>query len=105
MSELAKRLRGEGRKMMGMPGLEDIGADLIAAAEIVERAEWRPIESAPKDGTKILAFASDGIPTVVYYHEPHKPERERWRIHRASGTHLIDPVMFMPLPAPPEVKR
>jgi hypothetical protein len=32
-SELTKRLRDEGRKMMELPGLEDIGADLLAAAD------------------------------------------------------------------------
>ncbi len=65
----------------------------------------RPIETAPKDGTHILAVAEDKEWTVVYYKQTHSTLEERWRIHRCSGTHLIKPTHWLPLPKSPEVRR
>lgn len=45
-------------------------AELIAAAEreawAQKAAQWQPIETAPKDGTKILIFA-EGVVTEAHY--------------------------------------
>lgn len=105
MSDLSKRLR----LMAGwheMAGFTERHADLLAAADAIEAGEWREIASAPKDGSLILAIASDQIPTVVFWGGQHREPKERWRIHRASGTHLIAPTHWQPLPPPPsEVTR
>lgn len=59
---------------------------------------WQPIETAPQDGTNVLAF-DDGAITVLYWCEerdgwfyPYKGGRTRWTM----VTH------WMPLPAAPE---
>ena len=50
MNKLAERLRDEGRKMMELPGLEDIGADLLDAAKDVERLD--KLEALKKSGER-----------------------------------------------------
>ncbi len=47
LAELARRLRGwaEGVEHPGWP----LSADLLAAAEVVERSDWRPIEPKKMD--------------------------------------------------------
>lgn len=75
-----------------------------------EEAGWRPIETAPKDGTRILAVAPDGdgwlIGVAVWCKTPHVPiygfhftegDPEDWDICRASH--------WMPLPTPPSASN
>lgn len=93
LTELAKRLRHEGGKMLEMPGLEEVGADLLAAAEVLERSEWKRIdEKTPRE-----AWVWVG----------------RWwdekNFIQSNGMFAIDRLWhdwthWMPLPAPPEVK-
>ncbi len=76
---------------------------LKAGADALEAQEWRPIESAPKDGTLILCISPiDNVQTIVYHSVTHKKPNERWRIHRGGHTHLIAPTHWRPLPAPPK---
>jgi hypothetical protein len=66
-------------------------------------SEWQPIESAPKDGTKVLLFGeSDGMGciSVGWYEDISQaanPDDEQgyWCSDLATETH------WMPLPAPP----
>lgn len=60
----------------------------LAAAPAVT---WRPIETAPKDGTELLIFDPvDG------------PARAHWSTHNwYAGTYVAAPTHWMPLPAPP----
>ena len=109
MSELAKRLR----EWADHPSIR-FGAmepDLRAAAEIVERAEWKPIAGAPKDGTSILAWrdpwqepikvwwCDDGLETDD--DEPGWIDGER---NKYEQYYTNNPTHYCPLPAPPEVK-
>lgn len=76
--------------------------DKLTRALAGEKAEgWRPIATAPKDGTSILV--SDGRPEgclVVAWH--YGGWVYDW--HRHDGPALADaPTHWMPLPAPPEV--
>ena len=61
-------------------------------------SEWQPIETAPKDGSKILAFEYYwvGYPFVCYWY------KSRWVFH-CPGTSLVEmnPDYWMPLPEPP----
>lgn len=64
-------------------------------------AEWQPIESAPKDGTKIL------IPDGIAYWRINKayPALSDWiaiKIEGRSPTFFRGPILYwMPLPNPP----
>ena len=61
---------------------------------------WQPIGTAPKDGSKFLAFdrAWYDVPFVCYW------GRDRWRFN-APGDNDVEmrPAFWMPLPELPEV--
>lgn len=69
-------------------------------AEVAEkdRGGWLPIETAPRDGTVILAMLTDSdIPQSVLY-------QKGWRIHW-DGYYLSGydgPTHWQPLPKPPQ---
>lgn len=74
-----------------------VQALLREAAELARRCEWRPIETAPKDGTRILVH----VPGFGQ-------EISAWSLRMATGEHewfglARDPTHWMPLPEPPEV--
>ena len=71
--------------------------------------EWQPIETAPKDGTGVLAFAL-GNPAGYFYGvamwvnadpdlNPHTPAD---KLSLWWWPYAIRPTHWMPLPAPPE---
>lgn len=62
-------------------------------------SDWQPIETAPKDGTMILAYEHDGLP--IY-------RDTKWQDGGWLWAEIIDgydagwsPSHWMPLPAPP----
>lgn len=60
---------------------------------------WMPIESAPKDGTRILGVIN-GITSKFTVEMEWNLYRGEW--HRPMGTGVvIEPTHWMPLPAPP----
>ena len=77
-----------------------------AAACIREMVEWRPIETAPRDGTVILTYGSlhnDHAPygigeTPTVKISQFSPEHGAWCCD-AWGSH--EPVWWKPLPLPP----
>ena len=82
--------------------LESIGAGgvngpLMGAATPTAQAEgWRPISTAPRDGTEVLADTS-GLGRVVVYWDD---EESQW----GTGLGYLDrgaPTHWMPLPPPP----
>jgi hypothetical protein len=58
--------------------------------------EWQPIETAPKDGTRILLFRQDYEETIAvcYYSE----NWNFWKI--VLGNFWANPTHWMPLPPP-----
>lgn len=58
--------------------------------------DWQPIETAPKDGRRILTFRylGDGYKVRVAYYA-----KEHWR--NAQGHNALTATHWMPLPAPP----
>lgn len=62
-------------------------------------SEWKPIETAPKDGTEIVALVS-GVPYIVSWTTHGKQHAEPWWRDR-EGYGLTEPTHWMPLPDPP----
>lgn len=70
--------------------------------------QWQPIETAPKDGTRILIYQPDGqwksrrdrrleYIDVAYWHTPGNPEHPGFW----TGGLTYRPTHWMPLPEPP----
>ena len=59
--------------------------------------EWQPIETAPKDGTRVLVCDTDvWIACARYW-----PCNSYWIEDAASGLKLNEPTHWMPAPPPP----
>lgn len=69
--------------------------------------EWQPIETAPKDGSRVLAYQPDGrwqskrtcrgeTIELVYWHQPGNPDSAGFWMPSIRPTH------WMPLPEPPK---
>lgn len=83
-------------------------ACMRAALTAALAAMWRPIESAPKDGSEFLGFGGgvEGIQTVrwndrVGCWDTETASLEDWD-NQAEG--YSRPTHFMPLPVPPKVE-
>ncbi len=74
---------------------------------------WQTIDTAPKDGTPILAYAPDGCTQwelhtplwIIHYCEVVNERREKvWRWREAGGEcyTTCDPTHWMPLPELPK---
>lgn len=69
---------------------------------------WKPIESAPKDGTQILAFDGQDF-RVAWWKENGEWSQWLWQEFHQDGTPedwrtvaVIDPTHWMSLPSPPQ---
>lgn len=96
-------LEGYGRD----EAIRDAWAAMIAAAP-PQTEVWRPIETAPRDGTEFIAYRPDaGAFAATWHHPAH--EDGGWDVEAepvlfsASGEDLTDitPTHWLPLPAPP----
>lgn len=67
--------------------------------------KWEPIESAPKDGSPILACAALGhyVPITAYWssYHPNATGEKCWRTSLICGNKLHELTHWMPLPQPP----
>jgi len=73
-------------------------------------SKWQPIETAPKDGTPILAccggydeeHSRGSWPMTVYYgtYHPNSPGKKEWRDHSGHKRPYLE--YWMPLPPTPE---
>lgn len=84
----------------------DAGAPALSE-KVNDRSEWLPIESAPRDGTHILAFGPQpgcnarehGWTEVRETHFEHSGWDWYEAVHNCS--HKWKPTHWMPLPSPP----
>ena len=79
------------------------GSNILDSMKILlDRFSWQPIETAPKDGTPILAYEpTPGSPTEEdgrYYITTGYRVRNQYR----TGTEHENPTHWMPLPEPPK---
>ena len=70
--------------------------------------EWQPIETAPKDGTRVLIYDGVAIKSgmfVQWFHYFLQEKQEGWGTNWDNEFQAPDEVMYpthwMPLPAPP----
>jgi hypothetical protein len=79
------------------------------------KSGWMPIQTAPRDGTRILAFMSDvdddergdfygtGTVAIIEWGD-HCYAGPSWLLDREENwAARCDPTVWMPLPQPPEV--
>lgn len=73
-------------------------------------SEWQPIDSAPKDGTRILVFEGAGSPVcgkvyVGFWYEGDEqaslPYSDKCWSDTADPSYERSPTHWMPLPEPP----
>lgn len=66
--------------------------------------EWRPIDTAPTDGTDVLIFAPQFSEQFVAFYGRAADGDCRWVFGRAQGMSLVvkNPTHWMPLPEPPK---
>jgi len=93
--------KGSHQFTMRIPAEVDRDADIVldeAARRLKQIPQWRPIEEAPKDGTRILVFRKketgyeNQIIGIDYWNRP------GWMKSRLR----MPPTHWMPLPSPPE---
>ena len=69
---------------------------------------WQPIETAPKDGTQILAFCPDEEPTCVVVEWLSDDHWSGWvftdEVLSDISPEGPNPTNWMPLPSPPDLK-
>ena len=63
------------------------------------QVEWKPIETAPKDGTHVLVMTKDRIVQIAYC-----GDGEFWWRAFEHGQIYPQPTHWMPLPDPPKLK-
>jgi hypothetical protein len=82
-----------------------IVSETLAAQAVEKVAGWRPIESAPKDGTPVLVVENiDGRQVVGEAYCCHDDESFYWAQespHDYPEPDKIFPTHWMPLPSPP----
>lgn len=66
-------------------------------------SEWKPIETAPRDGTKVLAWRNGALEILRWDHIKVGPLMAGWWFvgDRAVVDRDAQPTHWMPLPAPP----
>ena len=106
MTDLVERLRrGIEDEPNNYSGMNTKGAYEIMceAADRIEELEWQPIETAPKDGTRVLLFVPPYGPSTGHYKDRSNwgPSASNWYAHAALNKEA-EPTHWMPLPEPPK---
>ncbi len=66
--------------------------------------EWEPIETAPKDGTLILAYNGKN-PYIAFYGRVNSTEQLGWLGGHCRICHIDIPTYWIPLPKSPEAEN
>lgn len=66
-------------------------------AEIRKRIEWQPIETAPKDGSSIIAHGKRFNKMICWWNG------KSWRI--VYSNILLKPTHWLPIPGPPKERE
>jgi hypothetical protein len=64
-------------------------------------SEWKPISTAPRDGTSILIWDAESLEMfIAYWNESADPEPAFW-VARCDMQSIFEPTHWMPLPNRP----
>lgn len=87
-------------------GYSETGPELARrnerAVHFTRAPQWQPIETAPKDGTEILAWDGQGQATISWSNGCWSLVYAGWR---AEDGEFDGAINWQPLPAPPEVSE
>ncbi|MGL4296911.1 MAG: hypothetical protein ACRCTG_14460 [Aestuariivirga sp.] len=82
-----------------------VAGRMRAALEAAEKAAWKPIGEAPKDGTWFLAFQNgETYPCQFHEEEPEEYAGLKGWLDLFNRS-FEEPTMFRPLPTPPEASH
>ena len=95
-AELARRLRLIKAGIYKTHGDDEA---LAEAADALDRMAWRPIETAPRDGTTVLIFGPHQF-KCFYLESCEFWKNKLWPVVWMTG--YGEPTHWMPLPPPPE---
>ena len=70
--------------------------DAVKAEAQLEKSQWQPIETAPKDGSLFLGVMDDGWQFVALW------DRGNKRFITDDARNFAYPTHWMPLPEPPQ---
>lgn len=79
---------------------ENYERDVARADAILALTDWQPIETAPRDGTRILVAADDYV-GMARFESDRLPEY-CWVDEEGSGAGSNSVTHWMPLPDPPQ---
>lgn len=77
----------------------------------METRRWQPIETAPKDATKIITFHGREMLGISYWGRSGRYNRAAWQTYSTTHSawfsvdHIDQPTHWMPLPLPPEAEK
>jgi hypothetical protein len=108
-----KELEAENRQLKEAYNLSGMRAEIesLTAQLATLRDEWRPIEEAPKDGTRVLLgwAARNEVPghVMVGFYGPKYSSQglnygDDWGTGTTWNDHLTNMTHWQPLPSPPE---
>lgn len=88
----------DGRPYIPVDDIEEIAKSILDERNR-RKDGWQPIETAPKDGTKVLVYTEYGRTFVAAWWEDY----DDWRYHYEG--YVTKPTHWMPLPEPPITDR
>jgi len=92
MTDTAKVIQ-EARRL-----LQEINIDVMKNYD--QKRQWRPIETAPKDGSEVLVICSNNEQFVGYRYND--APYFCYAVNRDRGRFFCEPTHWMPLPSPPK---
>jgi hypothetical protein len=85
--------------------LEDAKRLARAHLELLDKCQWQPIETAPKDGSVVLLAKRSNVIGPHQFIEHKGPCGKQWySAYQLSYIWVEHPTHWMPLPDPPEAK-